>query len=441
MGGAQTQTVLLGFCWVFSACVPPPAPIPDSAPFHPPALRPSSCTEVSTGTPLQKLLDAAPDSEKFCLREGEYVGPILLARGQTLWGPRAAVIVSTGQGTTVQVRGKGTQLLGLSVRGSGSRFDKQDAAIQIQGEDVLVDDVHVSGATFGILVEQSKRVTVSRNEIHGRTDLPFGLRGDGIRFWESYDSALKANFVRDARDLIARYSQRILIEDNLVVQSRYGMHLMYCREVTMRNNRSIGNVVGTFVMYSQDVAYKNNLVAAQKGAAGMGLGIKESGNITVEDNLFLRNTTSVYLDTSPIQLHHRNLFVRNAFRLSDAAVVFHSSPYRNRFASNSFHDNQVQVRVEGGGDALGTEWEGNGWDDYAGFDFDGDGVGDVPYELRSLSANLLDRFPDLQLLRGSPALSVLEALSHILPLFAPQAVLVDRRPLMRSLKVGFGHEH
>ena len=342
------------------------------------------------------------------------------------------MIVSNGVGTTVRVHGKGASLLGLTVSGSGDRFDKSDSAIHIEGEDIQIDDVSIVGATFGILVDKSQRIVISRCELLGRGDTPLGLRGDGVRFWETVDSTLRGNFVRDSRDLLMRFSQRILIEDNTMTRSRYGMHLMYSSDITMRNNRSLGNVVGTFVMYSHKVSYEHNLVAASGGAAGMGLGVKESGDLTVDNNLFVRNTSSVYLDTSPIQLGQRNVFTKNTFRLSDTAVIFHSSQRGNGFSGNRFFDNQAQVRVEGGGDALGTQWDGNEWDDYAGFDFDGDGIGDVPYEVRSLSANLLDRFPVLSLFRGTPALHLTETLSYILPLFAPQAVMVDQKPLWQS---------
>jgi len=367
------------------------------------------------------------------------LAPLRIARGQIVWGPQDAVITSRGDGTTVRVSGRGSRLLGVTVSGSGPRFDKLDAAVQVEGEDLLIEDVAIRGATFGILVDKSKRVTIRNCDVAGRTDLPFGLRGDGIRFWETQDSTLAGNFVRDARDLVTRYSQRITIEDNVITRSRYGMHLMYCRDITMRRNHSLGNVVGTFVMYSHKVDYRGNLVAASGGAAGMGLGVKESGDLTVEDNVLLRNTLSVYLDTSPIQLHQRNHFARNVFRLSSAAVVFHSSQHGNHFEHNSFRDNQVQVRVEGGGDAIGTLWENNDWDDYVGFDLNGDGVGDVPYELRSLSADLLERFPSLQVLRGTPALRLVEALSYILPLLQPQAVLRDKKPRMGMISAESRH--
>lgn len=429
------RAVVFSIAVCFCACTRPPSPIPHEQPPHPPAPRPASCQQIASGTQLQPLLDAAPDAAAFCLAPGRYSGPIRISRGQSIWGPRSAVVATSGEGTTVRIHGKNSRLSGITVSGSGPRFDKLDAGVQIEGEDIEIDDVKVEGATFGILVDKSKRTTVSRCDIRGRTDLPFGLRGDGIRFWEAQDSVLRGNFVRDARDLVTRYSQRITIEDNLITSSRYGMHLMYSRDITMQRNRSLGNVVGTFVMYSHNVKYLSNLVAASGGAAGMGLGVKESGDLTVTNNILLRNTLSVYLDTSPIQLHQKNVFTGNVFRLSDAAVVFHSSQRGNRFSGNSFHDNQVQVRVEGGGDALGTDWEGNDWDDYAGFDFDGDDIGDVPYELRSLSNELIEKYPDLQFLRGTPALRLTEALSYIVPLLRPQAVLVDKKPVMRILSV------
>jgi nitrous oxidase accessory protein len=84
--------------------------------------------------------------------------------------------------------------------------------------------------------------------------------------------------------------------------------------------------------------------------------------------------------------------------------------------------------VEGGGDALGIEWDHNDFDDYAGYDLDGDAVGDVPYELRSLSEALVSRYPGLAFFRGSPALAMLSAAGEVLPLFAPKTLLRDAHP-------------
>ena len=283
---------------------------------------------------------------------------------------------------------------------------------------------------FGLLVDRSRRALLRDNEVHGTPEAAFGLRGDGIRFWETSDSAIEGNYVEHSRDLVIRYSHRNRITGNTVTTGRYGLHLMYSNDNQISDNRSVGNVVGTFLMYSRNVRLQKNLLAASSGAAGIGLGIKESGNLLVEDNVLVGNTTGAYLDTTPLYVDDNNVFQRNQFRLGDTGVVFHSSQQRNRFLDNSLRDNQHQVRVEGGGDALGVEWAGNDFDDYAGFDLNGDGVGDVPYELHSLSGELTSRFPDLSYFRGTPALSLVDAVSHILPLFQPRPILIDRRPRM-----------
>jgi nitrous oxidase accessory protein len=141
-----------------------------------------------------------------------------------------------------------------------------------------------------------------------------------------------------------------------------------------------------------------------------------------------------YLDTSPLQQGHANRFARNAFRLCEAAVVFHRSETRNDFEGNAFADNHVLVRVEGGGNAMGVRWEGNDFDTYAGYDLDGDGWGDVPFELSSLSGELIQRHPELAFFHGSPALHLVDAVSHAFPLVPPSKVLVDPRPRMAAAR-------
>src|SRR6185369_3819483 len=116
--------------------------------------------------------------------------------------------------------------------------------------------------------------------------------------------------------------------------------------------------------------------------------------------------------------------------MSDAGLVFHSTSEGNAFAFNAFRSNTDQVRVEGNGDAVRCDWHGNYFDDYAGYDLDGDGRGDVAYQSRSLASDLLDMHPDLGILRGTPALGLVDAIAEIAPLFAPRTLFVDAHPTL-----------
>jgi nitrous oxidase accessory protein len=407
------------------------ASVPD---VHPP--RPERCRTVTAEASLQSTLDVASDGDALCLAAGTYGGPITVARGITLWGPRDAVVQSDGQGTTVRITGAGAALLGLSVAGSGSRYDKQDAGILVAADRVRIEGVMVRDAVFGITVEQAHVVALRGNRIVCRRQPMLGLRGDALRLWEVYDSTVEGNVVVEGRDVVVWYSSRNHIVDNIVTGSRYGTHFMYSHQNTLLHNRYVGNVVGVFLMYSRQVELRDNVMAASGGAAGFGLGLKESSGLTVDNNVLVKNTVGIYVDSSPFVPGMPNRFEGNIIRLGETGVLFHSSPHENIFVGNSFRDNLQQVRVDGGGDALDAVWRGNDFDDYVGYDLDGDGFGDVPYELRSLSNRLIGTYPSLAFLYGTPTLALVEAISFIVPLFQPRTLLVDPAPRMAPLTVG-----
>jgi nitrous oxidase accessory protein len=357
---------------------------------------------------------------------------VVVDKPLTIWGPRDAV-VRASDGSTVRVHCDGARLCGFTVAGSGQRFDRMDGGVHLQGDDLVLEGVTVQKALFGIVVEKCKRATVRGCTVVG-TGLPaMGLRGDGIRLWETQDSVVEDSEVRDARDVVVWYSSRNRFERNTVVASRYGTHFMYSHDNTVRDCRYVEDEVGVFVMYSHDLVLERNLFAKAGGAAGIGIGLKEAGNLVIEDNWLLANTTGIYVDASPLDPAHTNRYRRNVVRFSEAAIALHASVKRSEFADNEFRDNGATVRVGGQGDALGCEFRGNYYDAYQGYDFDGDGRGDVPFEFRRLSTQLEGRFPELALLHGSPAMTLVDVIGEVMPLFAPRQLLRDASPRMRPL--------
>ncbi|HLU38738.1 MAG TPA: nitrous oxide reductase family maturation protein NosD [Planctomycetota bacterium] len=389
--------------------------------------RPAAGTDVAPGT-LPAALEAAPEGAVLCLAPGRHEGPIVVRRKVTLWGPPDAVVAGSGRGTTVTVEAPGSALLGFTVDGSGTRFDLLDAAVHVAASDVRVEGLTVRGALFGILVQRAARVVVRGNEVVGTGQAAMGLRGDTIRLWEASDCTVADNFVRDGRDVVVWYSDRARVVRNTVLGGRYGTHFMFSRDSTVEGNSWVGNVVGLFVMYSHGIAVRDNLVSRCTGAAGIGIGLKESGNLAIERNRLIANTVGMFFDSSPLDPDEHNRVAENVVRLSGTAIHFHGGAARNRFLANTFRDNHHQVRVDGGGDALAAEWLGNAWDDYQGYDLDGDGTGDLPYEVRSLATQLTGKYPDLAFFHGTPALFLVDLTGKAMPMFRPKTLLVDRAP-------------
>jgi nitrous oxidase accessory protein len=356
---------------------------------------------------------------------------VVLDRPLTIYGPPEAVVRSRGSGSTIRIEARGVALLGFGVDGSGGRFDLLDAAVRIGADEVRVEGLHVRNALFGILAEQASRLRILDNRVDGSPDKVLGMRGDAIRLWEVRDSRVEGNRVRDSRDVVVWYSPGNRFTDNRIERGRYGIHFMYSHHNVLVGNELVRNVVGCFLMYSRHVELRDNLIAASGGTAGVGLGAKESGGLRVIRNGFVANTMGVYLDTSPLDPANDNLFAGNAFRFGDAGVVFHGRALGNRFEGNRFRDADVPVRVDGRGDARDAEWRGNEYGDYAGYDLDGDGTGDLPYELRSASSTLVSGRPTLAFFRGSVAMGLVELVSRALPMFRTTTVMVDPVPRMR----------
>ena len=164
---------------------------------------------------------------------------------------------------------------------------------------------------------------------------------------------------------------------------------MYSHGNQIAGNRFIGDVTGVFVMYSRDVEIRGNVFADSRrrrghGARPQGVGqparARESVRCTTRSA-----STSIRV---PLWPDDRNRFEANVFRLNGIAVSFLGRASGNEFLGNGFRDSQVQVQVDGRGDARQAVWRSNDFDDYAGYDLDGDGTGDVPYELRSLASDL-----------------------------------------------------
>jgi nitrous oxidase accessory protein len=340
---------------------------------------------------LQAAIDAAPDGATVSLAGRSYDGPVAIAHPIALVGPGA-------------------------IRGT----------ITVTAPDVTVAGVTVDGGS--IQVERTQRVTLRGNIVRGAPAASLGLRADGIHLWETTDSLVEDNRVTGARDVVVWYSSRNRIVGNRVEHGRYGAHLMYSHDCLIADNRFTDDVVGVFVMYSHGVTVRGNTVARAGGSAGMGIGLKDSGNLVVDGNLFVDDTVGIYIDDSPIQNGEIDTFTGNRVVGCDAGVAFLAGTKRTWFRGNAFAANQRQVRVEGGGDALGVRWEENAFDDYAGYDLDGDGIGDVPYQLRSLASDLTDGHPDLRFFTGAPALALLDAVGSLAPLYPPRLILVDERP-------------
>jgi nitrous oxidase accessory protein len=376
---------------------------------------------------LQALVDATPEGGELRPPPGQYTGSLELGKPITIDGRGQVRIDGEGAGSVIRIAGDGVTLRGLHISNSGENHDEIDAGIQVRGNRNVIEDNVIENSLFGIDLGQSNENTIRRNTI-GSKPLEMGVRGDGIRLWYSRENEIVDNVIRDVRDVVVWYSAENHIARNLVEGGRYALHFMYSKRNIVEDNRYSNNMVGVFLMYSDGVELRRNQITQGVGATSMGVGFKESSNVLLEGNTILRCATGIYLDISPYEPDTVNRFLGNRIAYNSVGVVFHSDWHGNVFEGNDFDDNFTQVTVRGGGGALRHTWTGNRWTDYRGFDRDGDGTGDRPYELFSYADRFWVDRPQAAFFRGSPLFEVIDMLDRLAPFTEPTLVVRDEAP-------------
>lgn len=401
-----------------------------AAPLH--AAEPRSTGEILA------MIDAAPEHATVRVPTGVYRGRLSVQKAVRLEGGGEVVIDGGGEGNVVELLAPGIEFRGFTVRGSGSRVETEPAAIFAGAGPVVIEDCRIDDALFGIDLRRASGSTVRGNFVRGR-DFEPGRSGDGVRLWWSHDCVIERNTVVNSRDMVFWYSTNLRIVGNRVSDSRYGLHFMYSHDALVEDNIVTRNSVGAYLMYSQGITVRRNSMTRNRGASGYGIGLKDCDDILIESNALLANRVGVYIDNSPSSTESTGLFEQNTFAFNEIGLLATPNTHSNVFTANAFIENEEQAGVHGRGalalNAFAKDGVGNFWSDYNGFDRSGDGVGDMPYEPRSLFENMLAREPNLRFFLHSPAQRAVEFTARALPELRPQPKLFDPRPLVRPPEI------
>ncbi|HHY54652.1 MAG TPA: nitrous oxide reductase family maturation protein NosD [Chloroflexi bacterium] len=390
----------------------------------------TQCGHVS----LQAMIDAAAPGDTVSVPAGTWQAPIHIDKPLTLEGQAWPVIQGDGSGDVIRISAPGVTVRGLVVRGSGASLDREDAGIRSSGANTVIENNRIEDALFGIYLEQAADSIVRSNTIHGM-DLPISRRGDGLKIFYSPRTLVENNVMRDTRDALLWYSPYSIVRGNDFAAGRYGLHLMQSDHHVIEENIFRNNSVGVYIMYGVSFELRRNLLADNRGPSGYGVGLKEASDVLLEGNRIVNNRAGVYSDASPLQPNTTVAYRNNLFAYNEIGLEMLPNTQRNRFQDNIFLDNSEQVNVYGGGDLTHNAWavdgRGNYWSDYAGFDADGDAIGDLPYASKSLFDNLAGSHPKLRLFHLSPASDALDLAAKAFPIFAPQPRMSDPAPLMQ----------
>ena len=389
---------------------------------------------VSAQQSLQPWLDAAPAGAVVHLPPGLYRGPAVIRKALTLDGDGQVVIDAGGQGTVLTVQASDVTLRGLHLRGSGGSHDALDAGAMLTGERLLFENNRVDDVLFGVLLHGVNDSVVRDNRIRSRP-VDAADRGDGLRVWNGSYNLIAGNDIAQIRDITVSNAPRNRFIGNTVRDSRRAFNLLFAHRSLIEGNKLEGNSTGIVTLNSDGIVIRNNRILHAMDPSGAGVALKETAAALVIGNDIVHCAHGIMAD-SPSHPLNRIAFLDNRIAHNVTGLYFYGERGGHIAIGNRFENNLWQVTIIGNGDPANDIWWGNVWDDYQGFDRNGDGIGDTPHEIYTYADRIWLATPAAKFFRNSPVLELLDFLEKLAPFSAPDLVLRDSAPKMSGAKAG-----
>lgn len=380
---------------------------------------------LTPGQAIQPVLDRAAAGDTVQLQAGYYRENLLIDKPLRLLGVGRPTLSGGGRGDVIRVRATDVQISGLIIRDSGDDLGAQQAGVYLQpgSHRAVISDNDLTYNLFGLWVERADAVEIRHNLITGKRDYASAQRGNGIQLYNSQQARVIDNHISFVRDgIYVDVSHHALFRGNCMHHSRYGTHYMNSHHNVWEYNASYLNRGGLALMEVRDQVVRYNVAW---GNSDHGIMLRTLQDAVVEGNVVAGNSRGFFIYDAEYNTLRGNLVIGNRVGVHLSAGSFH-----NQVQGNDFIGNREQVRYVASRDEVWGRGGGNYWSNYLGWDRDGDGVGDVPYEASDVVDRLSWRYPLMKLLLASPAVSSLRMVSRQFPVLRAPSV-VDPQPRMQ----------
>ncbi len=380
--------------------------------------------------PLQAWLDTALPGTTLRLPPGKYRGPAIINKPLTVEGNGKVVVDAGGRGTVLTIKADRVTIRGLTLRGSGDSHDTIDGAIMAEGKELLIENNVLEDVLFGISLHKTTDSIVRGNRIRSRP-VDSAERGDGMRLWYSTGNRIENNDIAQMRDLTVSNSPRNRFTGNTIHDSRRAFNFLFSHRSIVEGNLLDKNSTGVISLNSEGMVIRNNRILHAMDASGAGIALKETSAALIYGNEIVHCAHGIMAD-SPMDPINRIVFVNNIIAHNVTGIYFYGAKGGHIAINNTFKSNLWPVTIIGDGDPMNDFWWGNSWDNYEGFDLDGDGLGDKPHELYAWADRIWMDTPSATFFRSTPVLELLDFLERLAPFSSPSLILRDTAPRLRK---------
>ena len=380
---------------------------------------------VRPGQSIAAAIARAAPGDVIRVERGHYQERLVIDKPLTLKGIDRPTLSGGLEGDTIRVTAPDVVIEGLIVRDSGDSLLDQNAGIYIRpgAHRAMVRNCDLAYNLFGLWIEKANDVRIENNLITGKRDYRSSQRGNGIQLYNTTGARIIGNrisFVRDA--IYVDVSHHAIFRGNRLHHSRYGTHYMNSYYNLWEDNDVYFNRGGLALMEVRNQVVRNNRAW---GNSDHGIMLRTIQDTLVENNVVAGNARGFFIYDAEYNTLRGNLVVDNLVGMHVWAGSKNNQVERNQFISN-----REQVRYVAARDERWGVREGNYWSNYLGWDRNGDGIGDVPYEANDLVDRLSWRHPLTKLLLASPAVQTLRLVGQQFPLLRAPSI-VDPNPRMQ----------
>ncbi|MGL4409284.1 MAG: nitrous oxide reductase family maturation protein NosD [Zoogloea sp.] len=379
------------------------------------------------GASIQAAITQAAAGDTVRVARGVYRENLRITKPLQLIGEDRPTLDGGGHGDIIRVASPDVSVAGFILADSGHDLEAQNAGIYIQpgSHRARVSACDFSYTLFGLWIEKADGVRIERNLITGKRDLDSSQRGNGIQLYNTHGARIEGNHISFVRDAIyVDVSHDAVFRGNRMHHSRYGTHYMNSYRNLWEDNDSYYNRGGLALMEVRDQVVRNNRAW---GNTDHGIMLRTIQDAVVENNVVAGNGRGFFIYDAEYNTLRGNLVVDN-----QVGVHLWAGSVRNEVEGNDFIGNREQVRYVASRDETWGTRSGNHWSNYLGWDRNGDGRGDVPYEANDLVDRLAWRHPLVKLLLASPAIQTLRLISRQFPLLRAPSI-VDPQPRMQPV--------
>lgn len=400
-----------------------------------------SAAAQAVAQPIESLPLVAQEENRWSLPAGTYRGNFRIEQPLQLRCEPGAILDAQGQGNALVIDAPGVSVQGCEFSNWGRNLTTMDSAVFItpRAQGAEVRDNQLRGVGFGIWVDRATDVSLVANRIEGDPTIRSQDRGNAIHLFAVKGAKVLFNHVRNARDgIYIETATGNRLEGNVLEDLRYGIHYMFANDNKIIGNTTRRTRTGYALMQSRKLEVIGNRSERDQN---YGILMNYITYSTIRDNVVLDvQNGSTDGDAMVSGAEGKALFIYNSLfnsiennRFEHSALGIHltAGSEDNSIAGNTFVGNQQQVKyVANRTQEWSRDGQGNYWSDYLGWDRDGDGRGDVPYEPNDNVDRLLWLYPQARLLMNSPSIEVLRWAQRAFPIVKSPGVR-DSYPMMR----------